>query len=111
MSWEAIEGFFAKVSQDQTLQKAVQEAYADGVNAEAHATVVDLAAGQGFEFSVDKLDQAWAAQEGELSDDQLENVAGGFGGMCCCCGGGSDDGTSFSDKISRQTVGRRRWPV
>ena len=80
MSSDAVEKFFAQVSTDEPLQKAVQAAYQKGVNAEGHAAVAALAAGRGFHVTADELATAWVLQQGQLSDDAVEKVAGGGGG-------------------------------
>ena len=79
MSSDAVEKFFAQVSTDEPLQKAVQAAYQKGVNAEGHAAVAALAAGRGFQVTGDELAKAWVLQQGQLSDDAVEKVAGGAG--------------------------------
>lgn len=81
MSANPLQDFFAKVSEDQALQTELSKA----MNLENYCQfVVDLASAQGYHFSVEELTQAidaWHSQvdSGELGEEELESVAGGFG--------------------------------
>ena len=80
MSKESASAFLAKVEQDQDLKSKVQ-ALGEGASFEA---LQDVAAGAGYEITMDDLiaagkdraEQSGSAT-GELSDTQLESVAGG----------------------------------
>jgi predicted ribosomally synthesized peptide with nif11-like leader len=86
MSIEAVNQFLQKVTEDQQLQEELAKAL-ESENDRQAAT--DLAAKYGYEFTPDEL---WAEvqnrqsefqqkqQAGELSDEELEAVAGGRGG-------------------------------
>ncbi len=71
----AVQGFFTKVTTDAALQAACSEAVTRG-DAEA---IVRLGAEAGFSFTLDDLKQAWEEQAAELTDEDLEKVAGGTG--------------------------------
>jgi len=76
MSIEALEQFYEKVRTDTGL-----EAEAGAALNEGGAAVVALGAREGFEFSEDELSIALAqhaAAAGELSDADLDMVAGGI---------------------------------
>lgn len=69
MSNESFKAFLAKVDADAGLREKLRAAGGDaGLSAQA---VADFAAGQGYSFSVADL-------SGELSEKQLEGVAGGL---------------------------------
>jgi predicted ribosomally synthesized peptide with nif11-like leader len=81
MSATTLQEFFAKVSEDQALQTELSRA----MTSENYCQfVVDLASSQGYHFTVEELTQAidaWHAQAdaGELEEEELESIAGGFG--------------------------------
>ncbi len=79
MSLEAVHAFRAAVAQDAALQEVARRAVA----ADAPQQVVDAAAARGFTFSAEELQAALS--DAELSDDELELVAGG-GQMGCQTG-------------------------
>ena len=54
------------------------------------AKVSEIAAKHGFSFTWEEGEQAWdGAQDNELSDFELDMVAGGYGGPEGSSGGGS----------------------
>ncbi len=70
MSRESYEAFVNKLQQDESLKKELHEQLGDpeqGVSAEG---LSKFAASKGYEFNVDEI-------KGELSDKQLDSVAGG----------------------------------
>ncbi len=70
MSRQSLEAFIKKLQQDESLQKELREQLGDpeqGVSAEG---LSKFAASKGYEFNVDEI-------KGELSDKQLDSVAGG----------------------------------
>ena len=76
MSIEALEQFYEKVRADTGL-----EAEAGAALNEGGAAIVALGAREGFEFSEDELSIAlaqYATAAGELSDADLDMVAGGM---------------------------------
>lgn len=76
MSIEALEEFYHKVRSDASLEGEASAALNEGP-----AAVVALGAREGFAFSEDELTTALAQNApatGELSDADLDLVAGGF---------------------------------
>lgn len=73
MSKENVQGFYDSAKENGDLQKALLEAAAAG-------NVVALAKEKGFEFTQAEHDEfiAVIAEGMKLSDDQLEEVSGGF---------------------------------
>mgnify|MGYP001253668699 FL=1 len=72
MSEEQLKAFLAKVQTDTSLQ---QQLNADGVDA---ARCVAIAKAAGFSITAEEL----TAHKSELSDEELEDVAGGGWGFC-----------------------------
>jgi len=75
MSVEAVKGFIEKVGQDEELAEKVKEAGTD-VN-----EIIRLGKENGFEFTAEDmkaLHDETAKSGEELSDEDLEKVAGGF---------------------------------
>ena len=72
MSEEQLKAFLEKVKADTSLQEQLKAA----ADADADA-VVSIAKEAGFSISVDDLKKA----QSELSDEELEGVAGGAGGL------------------------------
>ena len=72
MSEEQLKAFLEKVKADTSLQEQLKAA----ADADADA-VVSIAKEAGFSISVDDLKKA----RSELSDEELEGVAGGAGGL------------------------------
>ena len=84
MSEEQLKAFLEAVKADAGLQEKLRAA------ADANA-VVAIAKEVGFMISSDELQRAQAVGE-ELSDEELESVAGGAG-YDCYCAKGSQQGT------------------
>ena len=78
MSLEQLKAFLAKVKGDSNLQERLKAA-------KSPDEIVSIAKEHGHEFTVDKL--------GQLSEEELERVAGGGGGKACntCCSGNTND--------------------
>jgi predicted ribosomally synthesized peptide with nif11-like leader len=83
MSITAVQEFLTKVSEDQALQEQIAKAMESDNDRQA---VTDLARSKGFDFTTDELGQEiqnreaaarQKAEAGELSEDELEAVAGG----------------------------------
>jgi len=75
MGNDQIDRFYARLAEDEDLQKA----YFDAMDRVAVEAVAGFAADNGFGFSADQLAEAWTAASAELSDEELEGVAGGTG--------------------------------
>ena len=93
MSAVAVQEFLAGIKDDQALQAEVAEALQAENDRQA---VTDLAKSKGFDFSPDELAQEIEAiqakaqekaEGGELSDEELEAVAGGEVGLTLVSGG------------------------
>jgi predicted ribosomally synthesized peptide with nif11-like leader len=83
MSLSAVQEFLTKVSEEQALQEQIAKAMESDNDRQA---VTDLARSKGFEFTAEELGQEiqnredafrQQAESGELSEDELESVAGG----------------------------------
>lgn len=72
MSIESVKGFYELLQSDETLQERIKDAGNS-------ATVVQIASEQGYKFTEQELEKAMQESivEGELSEQQLEAVAGG----------------------------------
>ena len=79
MSFQAITSFFGQVSGDSDLEKQVQTALDNRAGAAAFE-IVDIAKARWCSFTATELREYLAAQspDSELSEDQLEAVAGGI---------------------------------
>jgi len=87
MSVENVKAFFGKVEGDKGLQEELK-ALAEERKAQedaAMAKVVAVAAKAGFPFTADDLSKVQSEAVGELSEDQLRQVAGGSGSSCPFC--------------------------
>jgi predicted ribosomally synthesized peptide with nif11-like leader len=85
---ENLKAFLEAASKDRTLAGRLKEA-------DTPEAVLALAAEQGFALSAADLEISAAPAAGEISDDELDAVAGGgnFDGCCLCISGGyGDDG-------------------
>ena len=84
MADEGLKGFFKKVMEDGALQEKLKALSPDQVD-----EVVKIGAENGFTFTADDVknnSKPVEAGEGEeLSDDELEQVAGGAWGWGTCC--------------------------
>jgi len=95
MSTSAAQSFYQKLQSDTKLQadlQRIQAAHPDGGD-EATKALIALARKQGFELSESDMQafmkseaEAQAAGGAELSDEQLEAVAGGKGKVTLGCG-------------------------
>ncbi len=83
MSMSAVQEFLTKVSEDQALQEQIAKAMESDNDRQA---VAELARSKGFDFTTEELAQEIQNREniarqqleaGELSEDELESVAGG----------------------------------
>jgi predicted ribosomally synthesized peptide with nif11-like leader len=87
MSLEAVNQFLVKVTENSQIQEELAKAMQSENDRQA---VVELGAKYGFQFSGEELMQEiekrqQAASAGELNDEALESVAGGFCGFCGFC--------------------------
>lgn len=73
MSRKAVSEFLSKLETD----KALQDRLSGDVREAMRAAVVQFAEGLGYKFAVEDLVEEIAARSGELSDHELEEVAGG----------------------------------
>lgn len=71
MSLEEVKRFAEAVKKDDALQKELKAKGGD------EAAVADFAKSKGFDFSADELKGFAAEKKGELSEEQLDKVAGG----------------------------------
>ena len=105
MSKEAVEGFYRKVLQD----AALQDKFRTAPNEEAFVQLaVDLGAKHGFSFTAAevraRLKEEAGKLRGELSDRELEAVAGGavsLGSSILCGYCGSQSGTSRDSRTTK----------
>ena len=80
MPVEQAKAFVAKVKEDPELAKKLKDAQAayTGDKDAAFATIVlPIAAAAGFNFTVEDFKAAFDKGEGEVSEDELDAVAGG----------------------------------
>ncbi len=70
MSLESFEAFVQKLQHDESLQKELREQLGDPAQGMSAEGLRRFAAAKGYDFSVDQI-------KGELSDKQLDTVAGG----------------------------------
>ena len=81
MSIDQANAFRDYVSQNEAVQREIRSALMT-----ESAKVSEIAAKHGFSFTSEEGEQAWAsAQDNELSDFELDMVAGGYrggGGRC-----------------------------
>ncbi len=71
MSAENVSRFFDKLEKDRSLNEAYKDAIQTALTA--------FAASRGFEFTAKDLQKCAAEKAAELTDGDLEGVAGGFG--------------------------------
>ena len=99
MSMEALREFLEKASKDSELEKKVEEVVEDEAGPDRF---VALGQEHGFEFSPrEAVYHLYELQNAELSDEQLESVAGGGRGMIAL-------GGKLSQKVSPQWFDRSR---
>lgn len=81
MSIEAVAKFTNKLAEDEALQQEIKCAIGDKEGLDASQTVSELGAKHGYEFTAKEAQTlrqvVLANQSGELSEEQLEAVAGG----------------------------------
>ena len=83
MSIEAVQQFWSKAQQDQSLQSKVQAIPADSNSQQVLAQLIRIAGEAGFAFTATDYDDAIKTElarqhaAGEISDEQLAAVAGG----------------------------------
>lgn len=79
MTFHAITRFFEQVAEDSDLEQSIQTALDNRADAAAFE-IVDIANARGCAFTATELREYLAAQSSdvELSEDQLEAVAGGL---------------------------------
>ena len=86
MSLENAKAFLAKAKEDKELQAKLNALPKDDFNA-AMEKGLAIAKEAGFDFTADEWKQALKDVYGELSEEDLKNVAGGaYCGLPCCCG-------------------------
>jgi predicted ribosomally synthesized peptide with nif11-like leader len=73
MGKDAVDKFYERMGEDETMQKA----YAEAMDRASVEAVASFAGNNGFEFTADELVESWADQAAELSEEDLDNVAGG----------------------------------
>ena len=71
MSVEELKRFSEAVKKDKAMQEELKKVGKD------EAAVVAFAKGKGYDFTADELKAQAKAAKGELSEDQLDKVAGG----------------------------------
>lgn len=105
MSKEAVDGFYAEVLRSPGLQEQFKSAASETAFIDL---AVDLGSRHGFAFTADevraRLDEARGGTQRELSDRELEAVAGGYtslGSSILCGYCGSQSGTSGDSRITK----------
>ena len=73
MAREAVEKFLQELPESETLR----EAYANALKRATESALAEVARTAGFEFSVDELRAVLDERSAQLSEDQLQQVAGG----------------------------------
>ena len=100
---EKIAEFYAKVTEDDALKAKLEKIL--GGNDITEATddqlkkIGDIAKEMGYNFTIDEVKDFIASGEVQLSDDALDNVAGGVNKGATECKGA---GAGTSDTISNQ---------
>ncbi|MCA1992636.1 MAG: Nif11-like leader peptide family RiPP precursor [Coleofasciculus sp. S288] len=81
MSIEAVADFTKRLTEDASLQEELRAAVGDKEGMEASQAVADLGSKHGYSFTAEEAQQVRdyvvANESGELSEEQLEAVAGG----------------------------------
>ena len=83
MSVEQVKAFFQKVKEDSELAKKLKDAQAaykgdtSDKDAAVAAVVIPVAKSAGFNFTVADFNAAFDKGEGEISDEEIDAVAGG----------------------------------
>lgn len=76
MSQQEMERFAKDVKTNSALQDELKKAGTD------EKAVVSIANAKGYDFSLEELKAYADSKKGELSDDQLQKVAGGASNVC-----------------------------
>lgn len=84
MSKESVVEFMRRVDEDAALREELDRALDDGDS--PVASFLAVAGGRGFEFTADEYLEAVGSGGGELTDRELENVAGGLGRLAAVHG-------------------------
>ncbi len=77
MSKESLQAFLQKASSDKNLMEEVESAFSEKKGEEAIEALVLLGSEQGYEFNAEEAVAFFSVKSGELSDSELEGVAGG----------------------------------
>ena len=83
MSVEQVKAFFEKVKEDSALAQKLKDAETAYTGDKSDkdvafaAIVIPIAAQAGFNFTAEDFKAAFEAEEGEVSEDELDAVAGG----------------------------------
>ncbi len=77
MSRASLENFLKKISSDKNFMQEVGAAFEEKKGEEAIEEFVRIGSEQGFEFTQEEATALLSTKSGELSDSDLENVAGG----------------------------------
>ena len=101
MSTEATARFFTDLAEDEDLRKR----YWESVERATVAATVELAAGGGYEFTEDELRAELESRATELSEEQLDAVAGGAEPLLAE-GGRPDPRSRFLGSLARITRGK-----
>ena len=72
-----VQEFFQKIAEDKALQEKLT-AILQGKPEEIELRLTAFAQENGFEFTFDEFLKTVNGQEGEVSDDELDKVAGGY---------------------------------
>ncbi|MDR2560747.1 MAG: Nif11-like leader peptide family natural product precursor [Holophagales bacterium] len=98
---EKVKEFYKALSSDEAMKeraKAMLDKGKPADEAEAAGAVIAFAKSEGYDFTAEELKAFASAGARELSDEELENVAGGCSGYAKCfcffAGGGSQDGVT-----------------
>jgi predicted ribosomally synthesized peptide with nif11-like leader len=78
MSAEAVKTFFEKLDADEFLQRELAESADDAIRNVVREALIDMASKHGCEFTGEDLAQHLDSVSEELSDEDLERVAGGI---------------------------------
>jgi predicted ribosomally synthesized peptide with nif11-like leader len=75
MANEALATFFDRLAKDDV----IRDAYAASLKRAVEGAMLETARSAGLEFTVEELREALEERASELSEDQLDKVAGGVG--------------------------------
>ncbi len=77
MSKESLEAFLQKALSGSGLKSEIEAVFTENKGEEAINELVRIGSEQGFEFTAEEAVKFLSAENGELSDSELEGVAGG----------------------------------